>query len=78
LKRYLPGATLYIPNPTWPNHFNIARDAGVPSKEYKYFDPATKGIDYNGFIKDIEGAPNGSVILLHACAHNPTGCDLNS
>ena len=77
LKRYLPNTTVYIPNPTWPNHFNIVRDAGLQSKEYTYFDAKTKGINFQGFIKDIEAAPAGSTILLHACAHNPTGCDLN-
>jgi len=65
----------YLPNPTWPNHKNIWQDAGLPLKEYKYYDPKTKGLDYNGLTEDLKSLPEGSIILLHACAHNPTGVD---
>jgi aspartate aminotransferase len=77
MARYLPaGTAVYIPNPTWPNHVNIARDAHFTQKEYRYFDPSTKGVQFNGFMEDLHAMPTGSVVLLHACAHNPTGCDL--
>jgi aspartate aminotransferase len=60
----------------WPgNHKNILNDAGVPWSEYRYFDPKTVGLDFEGMIADIKDAPNGSIILLHGCAHNPTGID---
>lgn len=64
---------MYIPNPTWPNHLNIARDANFPFKEFRYFDPKTKGVDFDGLLEDLSKAVEGSVVLLHACAHNPTG-----
>jgi len=42
---------------------------------YRYYDPATKGLDFNGMVADIEKAPEGSVVMLHVCSHNPTGVD---
>ena len=57
------------------NHKNIFGDAGVEWKMYRYFDPKTVGLDFEGMIADIKAAPKGSVILLHGCAHNPTGVD---
>eukprot|EP01101_Sappina_pedata_P004446 TRINITY_DN188_c0_g1_i1.p1 TRINITY_DN188_c0_g1~~TRINITY_DN188_c0_g1_i1.p1 ORF type:complete len:425 (+),score=200.61 TRINITY_DN188_c0_g1_i1:67-1341(+) len=75
LQRFMPGKTIYLPSPTWANHTPIFKDAGLQVAEYKYFLPATCGIDFNSMVADIEKAPNGSVILLHACAHNPTGVD---
>lgn len=75
LNRFLPGATVYISQPTWGNHKGIFTDAGVEWKVYRYFDPATIGLDFKGMMEDLEAAPNGSVVLLHGCAHNPTGID---
>eukprot|EP01111_Echinosteliopsis_oligospora_P002201 TRINITY_DN1321_c0_g1_i1.p1 TRINITY_DN1321_c0_g1~~TRINITY_DN1321_c0_g1_i1.p1 ORF type:complete len:414 (-),score=120.52 TRINITY_DN1321_c0_g1_i1:65-1306(-) len=76
VRRFLPpGTTVYISNPTWGNHYSICKEAGVPYADYRYFDKKTNGLDFNGMMADIEGAPNGSVILLHLCAHNPTGVD---
>eukprot|EP00238_Polyblepharides_amylifera_P006778 CAMPEP_0196594378 /NCGR_PEP_ID=MMETSP1081-20130531/78193_1 /TAXON_ID=36882 /ORGANISM="Pyramimonas amylifera, Strain CCMP720" /LENGTH=452 /DNA_ID=CAMNT_0041918629 /DNA_START=64 /DNA_END=1422 /DNA_ORIENTATION=+ len=72
---WLPGKTVYLSKPTWGNHKNIFADAGVEWKEYTYFDPATVGLDIDGMLADIEAAPEGSIILLHGCAHNPTGVD---
>jgi len=77
IKKFLPeGTAVYLPSPTWPNHKNLCEHAGVPWKEYAYYDPKVKGVDFNGLVKDLEKAPEGSVVLLHACAHNPTGADL--
>ncbi|XP_002972976.2 aspartate aminotransferase, chloroplastic [Selaginella moellendorffii] len=75
IARYFPGVKVLISSPTWGNHKNILSDAGVPWSEYRYFDPQTVGLDFKGMIEDIKAAPNGSVILLHGCAHNPTGID---
>lgn len=76
LKQILPpGTTMYISDPTWVNHFNIARDCGVPYKTYRYYSLEKNGFDFEGMTSDIKNAPNGSIILLHACAHNPTGAD---
>ncbi|EFA75395.1 aspartate aminotransferase [Heterostelium album PN500] len=75
IARFLPGATAYVPNPTWGNHNVIFADSGVPVKSYTYYNPSNCGLNFEGMFKDIQAAPNGSVILLHACAHNPTGVD---
>ncbi|KAH7331029.1 hypothetical protein KP509_20G012700 [Ceratopteris richardii] len=75
IQRYLPGVKVLISSPTWGNHKNILNDAGVPWSEYRYFDPKTVGLDFDGMLADMKDAPNGSIILLHGCAHNPTGID---
>jgi aspartate aminotransferase len=75
IKRFLPGVVVYIPEVTWPNHRNILRDSGVEFKNYKYYNPQTKGLNIDGLLSDIKAAPNGSVFLLHASAHNPSGVD---
>ena len=64
-----------ISAPTWPNHKNVIRDCGMESVEYSYYDPATKGLEMQGLLKDLQKAPAKSVLLLHGCAHNPTGAD---
>jgi Aminotransferase class I and II len=73
IKRFLGDRLVYVPNPTWPNHKNIAQDAGLQWKEYRYWNDKTKGLDFAGLSEDLSKAPEGSVIILHACAHNPTG-----
>ncbi|CED84537.1 aspartate aminotransferase [Phaffia rhodozyma] len=76
LARHYPGAKqIYLPTPTWGNHIPISKDAGLEVKQYSYFDKDTVGLDFQGMVRDIEAAPSGSVIMLHACAHNPTGVD---
>ncbi|DBA00513.1 TPA: hypothetical protein N0F65_006417 [Lagenidium giganteum] len=69
------GTPIYMPNPTWGNHIPIMRDAGLEVRKYAYYEPASRGLDFSGLISDLQGAPDGSVFLLHACAHNPTGVD---
>lgn len=75
IARYMPSATVYLSSPTWGNHKNICSDAGVPWAEYRYFNPKTVGLDFEGMVEDLKAAPEGSVIILHGCAHNPTGID---
>lgn len=76
LERFFPGAkTIYVPNSTWANHGAIFNDCGLKVEKYRYYNKDTIGLDYEGLIADIEAAPQGSVFLLHACAHNPTGVD---
>ena len=75
IAKFMPGAAVYLPNPTWGNHKNIFADAGAEWKEYRYYDKATIGLDLEGMIADLNAAPAGSVICLHGCAHNPTGVD---
>ncbi|KAL0479803.1 aspartate aminotransferase, mitochondrial [Acrasis kona] len=78
LNKFLPKDTeVYFPDPTWGNHNSIFNDAGFNGriKKYPYFDAKTGGLAADGFLAAIEKMPKGSVILLHACAHNPTGVD---
>ena len=66
---------VYFSNPTWANHNQIFTNVRLPIQTYPYFSAKTKGLDFDGMLSTIQGAPEGSVILLHACAHNPTGVD---
>ncbi|GAA5911433.1 hypothetical protein JCM6882_005001 [Rhodosporidiobolus microsporus] len=77
LARHYPGAAkeIYVPAPTWGNHIPIFRDSGLEVKTYSYYDKKTVGLDFEGLKKDLRSIPNGSIVLLHACAHNPTGID---
>lgn len=76
LARHYPGAkAIYVPTPTWGNHIPIFKNAGLEVKHYAYYDKSTVALDFDGLIRDLQGAPNKSIILLHACAHNPTGVD---
>ncbi|PSN69251.1 aspartate aminotransferase [Corynespora cassiicola Philippines] len=65
----------YFSDPTWPNHFQIFSNVGLSYKTYPYFSKQTRGLDFDGMISTIQSAPEGSIIVLHACAHNPTGVD---
>ncbi|KAF9972651.1 aspartate transaminase aat1 [Actinomortierella ambigua] len=76
LARFFPSSKkIYVPTPTWGNHIPIFKDSGLEVVHYKYFDKKTNGLDFEGMVNDIKNAPKGSIILLHACAHNPTGVD---
>jgi len=77
LGRFLPNSTVYLPTPTWGNHNPIFLDSGCKIASYRYYNPSNFGLDIDGLLADIKAAPEGSVILLHACAHNPTGVDPN-
>ncbi|KAH8811549.1 glutamate oxaloacetate transaminase 2 [Xylogone sp. PMI_703] len=76
LERFYPGAkTIYIPTPSWANHAAVFKDSGLSVEKYRYYNKDTIGLDFEGMVADIKGAPKGSIFLLHACAHNPTGVD---
>lgn len=75
IKTFLPQSAVYLPEPTWPNHKAMLQAAGVAVKEYRYYDRATNTLNFSGMCEDLKNAPEKSVILLHACAHNPTGLD---
>ncbi|KAF7322890.1 Aspartate aminotransferase [Mycena chlorophos] len=66
---------VFLSNPTWANHQAIFKNVGIPPVDYPYYDPKTVGLDFNGFVESLKSAPERSVFLLHACAHNPTGVD---
>jgi aspartate/tyrosine/aromatic aminotransferase len=69
------GTTVYSSSPTWGNHKDITVKAGLAYKTYRYWHAPTRGFDLKGMLEDLNAAPNGSAIMLHACAHNPTGVD---
>ncbi|KAI0006071.1 aspartate aminotransferase [Russula compacta] len=66
---------IYLSDPTWANHYAIFENVGIKQRSYPYYDPKTIGLDFDGFVATLENAPERSVFLLHACAHNPTGVD---
>ncbi|KAK3697943.1 Aspartate aminotransferase, cytoplasmic [Vermiconidia calcicola] len=67
--------TVHVSSPTWANHNQIFSNVQLPMKNYPYFSRETCSLDFDGMISSIQSAPTGSIILLHACAHNPTGVD---
>ena len=69
------GAEIMTPTPTWPVHNTIPGRIGMKAKPYRYFDAKTKGLDINGMLEDLDKAANEQIVLLHVCAHNPTGVD---
>lgn len=75
IKHFWPSKTIYIPTPTWPNHNGVFNASDLTIKKYRYYNPETIGLDIEGMLKDLGNAEEGGVVLLHACAHNPTGVD---
>jgi len=71
----LPKSTIWLTQPTWPNHPPIFAAAGVPIKTVPYFDATTNGLAWDAFFAAVNQLPAGDVLLLHACCHNPTGID---
>ncbi|MEN5117130.1 amino acid aminotransferase [Luteimonas sp. TWI662] len=78
LKKLLPHATIAISNPSWENHRAVFGAVGFEVLDYTYFDPARHGIDFDGMLADLRKLEAGTVVLLHACCHNPTGADLTA
>jgi aromatic-amino-acid transaminase len=76
LRRFLPNAQVWISEPSWENHRALFEGAGFKVNIYPYYDEATHGVDFAGMTAALNAAPEGSVIVLHACCHNPTGADL--
>jgi len=66
---------IYLSNPTWANHNAIMKNIGIEPVNYPYYDPKTISLDFGGMTSALQSAPEKSVFLLHACAHNPTGVD---
>jgi aspartate aminotransferase len=78
IKLAAPDATVWISNPTWPNHPSIIKYLGMPMAEYRYFDEATRSVDFDGMLADLGQVKAGDVVLLHGCCHNPTGANLTA
>lgn len=73
-----PKTTVWLSNPTWPNHPSIVKYLGMTLAEYRYFDAENGAVDFDGMLADIKAIPSGDVVLLHGCCHNPTGANLTS
>ena len=77
LKRLLPGATVYISDPSWENHRALFESAGFAVNNYPYYDAGTRGVDFSAMMSFLGTLTAGSIVVLHACCHNPTGADLS-
>jgi len=75
LRKFGAHKHIYVPDPTWGNHIPIFGNAGIEVRKYRYYERATDSLDFAGLCEDLHAAPEGSCVLLHACAHNPTGQD---
>jgi len=78
LRRITPAAQVWISDPSWENHRQLFEGAGFPVSAYPYYDPATHGLNFTGMVEALEKLPAGTIVVLHACCHNPTGVDLAS
>ncbi|WP_119156914.1 aromatic amino acid transaminase [Caldimonas tepidiphila] len=78
LKRLNPGAQVLISDPSWENHRALFESAGFPVGTYPYYDADKRGINFDGMLAALQAAPAGTVVVLHACCHNPTGYDLTA
>jgi len=77
LKQFNPDAKLWVSTPTWANHKGIFTAARFEINDYPYYNPETKGVDFDGMIAALESVPSGDIVLMHVCCHNPTGADLD-
>jgi aromatic-amino-acid transaminase len=76
LKRLNPNAKVLISDPSWENHRALFTNAGFTVESYRYYDAANRGVDFDGMLADLNAAAAGTVVVLHACCHNPTGYDI--
>lgn len=76
IKRWFPDSKVYVSDPTWDNHRAVFEGAGLPVETYPYYDPASGGLRFAEMLEALDKLPAKSVVLLHACCHNPTGVDL--
>ncbi len=76
IARYFPGSQVWVSDPTWDNHRSMFEGAGLTVNTYPYYDNTTGGLNFDAMLSALRGLPAKSVVLLHACCHNPTGVDL--
>ncbi|MFY9510069.1 MAG: amino acid aminotransferase [Rubrivivax sp.] len=77
IKRWFPGSQVWVSDPTWDNHRAMFEGSGVTVNSYPYYDPATGGVRFDAMLAALDQLPPHSIVLLHACCHNPTGVDLS-
>jgi len=78
LKRLNPDAKVMISDPSWENHRALFTNAGFTVESYPYYDAATRGVNFSGMLAALNAAPAGTIVVLHACCHNPTGYDITA
>ncbi len=78
LKRFLPSSELYLSSPSWENHRAVFETAGFVVKDYAYYSAESHGVDFGAMKASLASLPAKSIVVLHACCHNPTGVDLNA
>lgn len=78
LERFHEGKKILVPKPTWANHVAVFKDAGLTPEFYAYYETSKNDLDFSALKSSLESQPNGSIVLLHACCHNPTGMDLSA
>jgi len=78
LKKLNPSAGVLISDPSWENHRALFSSAGFKVETYAYYDAATRGVNFQGMLDSLNAAAPGTIIVLHACCHNPTGYDITS
>lgn len=78
LKQMNPSATVLLSDPSWENHRALFTRAGFRVDTYRYYDAEAKGIDFDGMLADLRRADAGTIVVLHACCHNPTGYDIST
>ena len=78
LKKLKPGAKVLISDPSWENHRALFTSAGFEVDSYRYYDAAERGVNFEGMLADLNAAASGTIVVLHACCHNPTGYDISA
>lgn len=78
IKSWLPEAQVWVSDPTWDNHRSMFEGSGFKVNTYPYYDAKTGGVRFDAMLDTLRGLPPRSVVLLHACCHNPTGVDLTA
>ena len=73
-----PGARVWVSDPTWPVHIPLLGSVGLQFSTYRYYDPASHGVNFEAMVDDLKAAAAGDVVLLHGCCHNPCGADLSA
>ena len=76
LKHLNPNAKVLISDPSWENHRALFTNAGFKVESYRYYDAQTRDLNFDGMLADLQAAVAGTVVVLHACCHNPTGYDI--
>jgi len=77
LQKFNPGSKVWVSSPTWANHNGIFADAGFELGSYRYYNPQSKGLDFESMLEDLRNVPAGDIVVLHTCCHNPSGVDLS-